>query len=83
MEAGIKLIVPEVNANSLKTDDKLIANPNCSTIQLVIVLAPLHLKYKIKRVIISTYQSVSGSGMKAVAQLENERSGNSKEKFLS
>ena len=81
MEAGIKLIVPEVNANSLKPDNKLIANPNCSTIQLVIVLAPLHLKYKIKRVVISTYQSVSGSGMKAVDQLENERSGNSKEKF--
>ena len=81
MEPDIKLIVPEVNANSLKSNDKLIANPNCSTIQMVIALAPLHLKYKIKRVIVSTYQSVSGSGIKAVNQLENERTGKAEEKF--
>ena len=70
-----KLIVPEINASKLTVDDKIIANPNCSTIQLVVALAPLHKKYKIKRLIISTYQSISGTGVKAVKQLENERVG--------
>ncbi|MFT5823137.1 MAG: aspartate-semialdehyde dehydrogenase [Crocinitomix sp.] len=69
------LVVPEINADLLKSTDKIIANPNCSTIQLVMVLAPLHKKYGVKRVVISTYQSISGSGMKAMKQLENERSG--------
>ncbi|MGZ2368788.1 aspartate-semialdehyde dehydrogenase [Ancylomarina sp. YFZ004] len=70
-----KLIVPEINASELTVDDKIIANPNCSTIQLVVALAPLHKKYKIKRLIISTYQSISGTGVKAVEQFENERAG--------
>jgi len=70
-----KLIVPEINASELTVDDKIIANPNCSTIQLVVALAPLHKKYKIKRLIISTYQSISGTGVKAVKQLDNERAG--------
>ena len=73
MDPTKKLIVPEVNGESLNTDDRIIANPNCSTIQLVMVLAPLHHHYKIKRVVVSTYQSVSGTGKKAVEQLENER----------
>ena len=75
MDPEIKLIVPEINASSLEVSDKIIANPNCSTIQLVMVLAPLHAKYKMKRVVISTYQSVSGTGVEAVQQLENEVSG--------
>ncbi len=75
MDTTKKLIVPEVNANQLTTTDKIIANPNCSTIQLVVVLNPLHQKYKIKRVVISTYQSVTGTGVKAVTQLTNERNG--------
>ena len=70
-----KLIVPEINANQLTKEDKIIANPNCSTIQLVMVLSPLHKKYGIKRVVISTYQSITGTGVKAVRQLENERQG--------
>ncbi|RZT97196.1 aspartate-semialdehyde dehydrogenase [Ancylomarina subtilis] len=70
-----KLIVPEINSSELTVDDKIIANPNCSTIQMVVALAPLHKKYKIKRLIISTYQSISGTGVKAVKQLENERAG--------
>ncbi|MDE5420944.1 aspartate-semialdehyde dehydrogenase [Ancylomarina sp. DW003] len=70
-----KLIVPEINASELSVDDKIIANPNCSTIQMVVALAPLHKKYKIKRLIISTYQSISGTGVKAVEQLDNERAG--------
>ncbi len=74
-----KLVVPEINAKDLTVDDRIIANPNCSTIQLVMVLAPLHLKYKIKRVVISTYQSVSGSGIKAVRQMESERAGENPE----
>lgn len=74
MDPSKKLVVPEVNANVLTKDDKIIANPNCSTIQMVLVLYPLHLKYKIKRVVVSTYQSVTGTGVKAVQQLENERS---------
>lgn len=75
MDLTKKLIVPEVNAGVLNTNDKIIANPNCSTIQLVVVLNPLHKKYKIKRVVVSTYQSVTGTGVKAVTQLNNERSG--------
>jgi len=76
-----KLIVPEINGHLLTAKDKIIANPNCSTIQLVMVLAPLHRMFKIKRLIISTYQSVTGSGMRAVEQLKNERSGLGNEKF--
>ncbi len=72
MDTSKKLIVPEVNSNILTPNDKIIANPNCSTIQLVMVLNPLHEKYKIKRVVISTYQSVSGSGLLGIKQLENE-----------
>ncbi len=72
MDASKKLIVPEINAQILTPQDKIIANPNCSTIQLVMALAPLHKKYKMKRVVVSTYQSVSGTGLKAVKQLENE-----------
>ncbi len=75
MDADKKLIVPEINANLLTKNDKIIANPNCSTIQLVMCLAPLHKKYKMRRVIVSTYQSVSGTGVKAVRQLENEIAG--------
>ena len=75
MDAGKKLIVPEVNAHVLTSDDKIIANPNCSTIQMVVVLNPLHQKYKIKRVVVSTYQSVTGTGVKAVQQMMNERKG--------
>ena len=75
MDPTKKLVVPEINGNVLTKEDKIIANPNCSTIQLVAALAPLHLKYKMKRVVISTYQSVSGSGIKAVQQLDNEEAG--------
>ncbi|WP_341220354.1 aspartate-semialdehyde dehydrogenase [Polaribacter atrinae] len=75
MDPTKKLVVPEINGDVLTKDDKIIANPNCSTIQLVAVLSPLHLKYKMKRVVISTYQSVSGSGVKAVQQLDNEEAG--------
>lgn len=73
MEPNIKLIVPEVNGHILTEEDKIIANPNCSTIQLVMVIAPLHKRYKIKRLIVSTYQAVTGSGYKAVEQLKSER----------
>jgi aspartate-semialdehyde dehydrogenase len=73
MDPSKKLVVPEVNANVLTKEDKIIANPNCSTIQMVLVLNPLHKKYKIKRVVVSTYQSVTGTGVKAVQQMENER----------
>ena len=72
MHADKKLIVPEINASELTKDDKIIANPNCSTIQMVLALAPLHKKYNIKRIIVSTYQSITGTGVKAVKQLENE-----------
>jgi aspartate-semialdehyde dehydrogenase len=72
MDPTKKLIVPEINAGELTAADKIIANPNCSTIQMVLVLAPLHKKYNIKRVIVSTYQSITGTGVKAVRQLENE-----------
>ena len=75
MDQTKKLIVPEINAFTLTKGDKIIANPNCSTIQMVLVLAPLHAKYKIKRVIVSTYQSITGTGVKAVQQLENEYAG--------
>lgn len=75
MDPGIKLIVPEINASLLQASDKIIANPNCSTIQLVMVLAPLHKKYGLKRVVVSTYQSVSGTGVDAVEQLEKEAAG--------
>ena len=75
MDGTKKLIVPEINASELTEDDKIIANPNCSTIQLVIALAPLHKKYEIKRLVISTYQSITGTGVKAVQQLDNEANG--------
>ena len=75
MDPTKKLIVPEINADVLTAEDKIIANPNCSTIQLVIALHPLHKKYKIKRIVVSTYQSVTGTGKKGVDQLMNERSG--------
>ena len=75
MDPTKKLVVPEINGAVLTPDDKIIANPNCSTIQLVMALAPLHKKYKMKRVVISTYQSVSGTGVKAVQQLDNEEAG--------
>lgn len=75
MDLDIKLVVPEINANQLIENDKIIANPNCSTIQMVMVLSPLHDKYKIKRIVVSTYQSISGTGVKAVKQLENELAG--------
>jgi len=81
MQADKKLVVPEVNAHVLGTADKIIANPNCSTIQMVVVLKPLHEKYKIKRVVISTYQSVTGTGVKAVKQMENERACGSSEEM--
>ena len=70
-----KLIVPEINAHVLTSEDKIIANPNCSTIQMVMALAPLHKKYKAKRLVISTYQSVTGTGVNAVKQMEDERAG--------
>ncbi|MDC0870087.1 aspartate-semialdehyde dehydrogenase [Flavobacteriaceae bacterium] len=75
MDPEKKLVVPEINGDVLSNNDKIIANPNCSTIQLVMVLAPLHHEYTMKRVVISTYQSVSGTGVKAVQQLENEEAG--------
>jgi aspartate-semialdehyde dehydrogenase len=75
MDPTKKLIVPEINAHTLTDQDKIIANPNCSTIQMVVVLNPLHLKYKVKRVVVSTYQSVTGTGKAAVDQLNDERAG--------
>jgi len=75
MDPSKKLVVPEINASSLTKEDKIIANPNCSTIQMVMTLAPLHAKYKVKRVVVSTYQSITGTGVKAVQQLENEYNG--------
>ena len=75
MDPEKKLVVPEINGDVLSNNDKIIANPNCSTIQLVMALAPLHQEYTMKRVVISTYQSVSGTGVKAVQQLENEEAG--------
>ena len=79
MDPSKKLVVPEVNANVLTKSDKIIANPNCSTIQMVVALKPLHDALKIKRVVVSTYQSVTGTGIKAVNQLMNERSGSAGE----
>ena len=81
MNPGIKLIIPEVNGDVLTYDDKIIANPNCSTIQLLMVIAPIYKHYGISRVVISTYQSVTGSGLKAIHQLESERTGKNVEKF--
>jgi aspartate-semialdehyde dehydrogenase len=75
MDPTKKLVVPEINANTLTKEDKIIANPNCSTIQMVVPLDPLHKKYKIKRIVVSTYQSVTGTGKKAVDQLMDERKG--------
>ncbi len=75
MDPNKKLIVPEINGSSLTKEDYIIANPNCSTIQLVLVLFPLHKRFKVKRVIVSTYQSISGTGVKAVKQMNNERQG--------
>jgi aspartate-semialdehyde dehydrogenase len=75
MEPGIPLIVPEINSSVLKKGDRIIANPNCSTIQMVMALAPLHKNYGIKRLVVATYQSVTGTGVKAVTQMENERQG--------
>ena len=75
MHPDHKLVVPEINADQLTESDKIIANPNCSTIQMVLVMNPLHKKYKIKRAIVSTYQSITGTGVKAVQQLENEKKG--------
>lgn len=79
MDRTKKLVVPEINANALTSTDKIIANPNCSTIQMVLALAPLHKKYGIKRLVVSTYQSITGTGVKAVQQLENEYTGASGE----
>lgn len=75
MDPTKKLVVPEINADALTAEDKIIANPNCSTIQMVVALAPLHKRYKAKRIVVSTYQSVTGTGVKAVNQLMNERKG--------
>lgn len=75
MDPTKKLVIPEINADTLTKDDKIIANPNCSTIQMLVTLAPLHKKYGIKRVVVSTYQSVTGSGLKGITQLEGEREG--------
>ncbi|MFZ1454781.1 MAG: aspartate-semialdehyde dehydrogenase [Saprospiraceae bacterium] len=80
MDPSKKLVVPEINASSLTKEDKIIANPNCSTIQMVVALAPLHKKYGIKRLVISTYQSFTGTGAKAVAQYEAEKAGTKPEK---
>lgn len=75
MDPAKKLVVPEINGDTLTSDDRIIANPNCSTIQMVMVLAPLHAKYKLKRVVVSTYQSVTGTGKDAVQQMMDERAG--------
>ncbi len=75
METGIPLVVPEINASAITPGTKIIANPNCSTIQMVMAVAPLHREYSVRRLVISTYQSVTGTGIKAVTQLDNERRG--------
>lgn len=75
MDSKVPLIVPEINSHAIKKGDRIIANPNCSTIQMVMALAPLHRKYKVKRLVVATYQSVTGTGVKAVKQMENERQG--------
>lgn len=79
MDPTKKLVIPEINGDLLEKEDKIIANPNCSTIQLLMTLAPLHKAYKIKRVVVSTYQSITGTGVKAMEQMENERNGISAE----
>lgn len=79
MDPTKKLVVPEINADALTKEDKIIANPNCSTIQMVVALNPLHKKFKARRIVVSTYQSVTGTGVKAVTQLMNERTGQSGE----
>jgi aspartate-semialdehyde dehydrogenase len=75
MDVNVPLVVPEINSHVIKKGDMIIANPNCSTIQMVMALAPLHANYKIRRLVVSTYQSVTGTGVKAVTQMENERAG--------
>jgi len=75
MDKNVPLIVPEINSHVLKKGDRIIANPNCSTIQMVMAIAPLHRKYRIRRLVVATYQSVTGTGVKAVTQMENERKG--------
>jgi len=75
MDKDVPLVVPEINSHAIKKGDRIIANPNCSTIQMVMALAPLHRKYRIKRLVVATYQSVTGTGVKAVTQMENERAG--------
>lgn len=75
MEPDIPLVVPEINSSVIRKGDRIIANPNCSTIQMVMALAPLHKAYRIKRLVVATYQSVTGTGVKAVTQMENERQG--------
>ncbi len=75
MNKEVPLVVPEINSHAIKKGDRIIANPNCSTIQMVMALAPLHRKYKIRRLVVATYQSVTGTGVKAVKQMENERKG--------
>ena len=79
MKENIKLIVPEINASILKPSDTIISNPNCSTIQMLMAIAPIHKKYNIQRVVVSTYQSITGTGMKAVRQLESELNDEKKE----
>lgn len=81
MDPSKKLIIPEINGEILTKEDKIIANPNCSTIQMLMAIAPLHWKLKINRVVVSTYQSVTGSGMKAVKQMEAERQGKNEPRF--
>lgn len=81
MDPTKKLVIPEINASELTKEDKIIANPNCSTIQMLVAIAPLHKKYKINRMVVSTYQSVTGTGVKAVRQLEGERAGEEVEKI--
>ncbi len=81
MDPSVPLVVPEINADILTADDHIIANPNCSTIQMVLPLAPLHRKYCIKRIVVSTYQSVTGAGQRGIEQLEAERAGGSGTKF--
>ncbi len=75
MDINVPLVVPEINSHAIRKGDRIIANPNCSTIQMVMALAPLHRKYRIRRLVIATYQSVTGTGVKAVKQMENERAG--------
>ena len=75
MDKNVPLVVPEINSHSIKKGNRIISNPNCSTIQMVMALAPLHKKYRIIRLVVATYQSVTGTGVKAVAQMENERAG--------